>query len=206
MVSIITVGFAGGIAPAYAASLLQQQGADTRAQSTVILKQSLDILGNVLTQLENRLREPGQLITNKAELNSTLGAIHIYLTGIHTALANYNPSIATNAQPIQAVTPAPLAMPETQQPVIVKTPQRGTADASPAPPPIVTTSPYGTVNIPLVSGEKAENVPNSDAASVGSFADQKNLVWPTLALVVVLALIFFLRMQEKKRRLQTRIF
>ena len=177
LVSLITFGFAGGITPAHAASTPQQQGADTHAQSTMVLKQGLDILGNLLTQLESivsKSNQSNQPIANQAEIYAALGALQINLIGVQTALANYSPAIAS-VPPAKAATPAP----------------------------IITASPYGSAYSPLAAPDKTENTASPNAASVGLSIDNKNLLWPAITLVAVLVLIFFLRMREKKESSET---
>lgn len=171
LVSLITLGFAGGITPAHAAPPPQQQGADTHAQSTIVLKQGLDILGNLLTQLESLISQSSQPIANKAELNSILGAIRINLIGVQVSLAQYNPAIA--AYP--PTTPVPLVTPKPQKSITAQQAPQIKIESEAAPPPIATT-----------------------AASVGLSTDWKNFFWPSITLIAVLALIFFLRMREKK--------
>jgi len=208
-VSLITVGFAGGITPAYAASAPSQ--AETQAQSTAILKQSLDILENLLTKIESQLQQPGQLAVHKAELISTLGSIGANLAGIHAALANSNSAIAANIPQTsaQTATPAPiLAKPEVQQPIAAQAPQTENMDGTVISP-SVALSPRDLADIPLAAIEKSadaplavpentDNVTDPSAASISVSSNWKNFLWPSVSLIAILALIFFLRMGEKE--------
>ncbi len=197
-VSLMTVGFAGGMTPAHAAYLPPQPETDMQAQSTVILKQSLDILGSLLTQIENRLHQPDQPIMDKVELNQTLNSIQADLAGIHASLSDYNDLTAGRTPEINPQTAAapPLVQHEIQQPTAVQ-PQTANPDSAPLPPTIVL-SPRGSVNIPYADLEKTDYVPQPNVAAVSLSSNWNNLLWPSVSLIAVLALIFFLRIREKK--------
>ena len=198
-VSLISLVFAAGAVPAHAAAVTISQTNETgiSAQSTMILKQSLTILENLLRQLDAQVK--AHEVQNSANMSLTLATIHVRLLEIQiSARAGGIPSLALRA-PAEKTTmaqPAPASAPTPQQPLAVQIPK------TTIPAPIVLEIPLEEKLIETAASEiGADDVPASNAAAVGWFANRKNLLWPSITLIAVLALIFFFRMREKNEEL-----
>ncbi len=213
MVSLMLLGFVGDITHAHAASPTPQKEVETRTRSMAILKQSLDILENLLAQIDNSLKQSFQPITYKEKLNSSLEAIRINLTGIHTALGNYSPSFAAQI-PVNdrgAVQPS-RDIPTALQPNAVPPLQTERVYGAGESPQFVVLSPGGSIDIPIPAGESIEHIlnpilnpnpiSNPNVASISLSTDWKNVLWPSISLIVILALLFFLRRREKEESIE----
>ncbi len=193
VVSVITVGFALGISPAHASSSMVQPS-ETEAQSMVILKQSLDILGNVLNQLDASLKT-GQP-QDTAQISVALAAIQTRLAGIQASLTDSGRSLARGPSAVPA--PHTSAMSAGQKPLAAKSPSV-MEETMPALPSSLDTEKMS--GIAALSHSASAAFPATAAAT--SIMTPKNILLSAIGILAILAAVFFFRAREKDTPTET---
>lgn len=166
---VIALGFAFGTQAAHAAA-----GSNVLTPTNAsILKQSLDVVNTFVDQLGVRVSAKDPAVLNATrQVNAVLNSVSASLRGINSTLAALDANaraLAQNANPVTTPSQAVAAA----TPIEAISPANKVVSASPAP-------------------------ANPETAVVATHFNAKNLIWPSVAILVIFAAVWSLRARKSQ--------
>lgn len=194
---VLGFGMIGGITPVHAEEMVAPATPALRAEEAALLKQTLDVLGVMLVQIQTGITSSDSVAANASMFAAVLTGIKTQLVALDATLKGE--PIAAAAAPAPTPTPVEVTLEVPPSPVAVAPQPALEAEHAPATEEPVAIAPTPTLEIesddslaansPLAA--KAEEDTNAEA-SVGSILGGKAPIGIAIAAVVVLGVGLYL--------------